>query len=172
MTVIICDSSSLILLAKLELLDLLIKSFKTVLIPSAVYNESLKKGKELKKLDAFSIDKKIMDGKIIVKEIEDLNERDNIIKNFNVHKGESESIILYLEKRADLLGTDDYRTLKVCKILGIKYFTTPLFLIRCYEKNNISNEITLLKFKQLKKLGGYAENLLDDFKYKIKKKEV
>jgi len=96
MTVIICDSSLLILLAKLELVDLLIESFETVLIPSAVYNESVKKGKELKKLDAFSIDKKIKDGKIIVEEIEDLNERDNIIKNFNVHKGESEAIILYL----------------------------------------------------------------------------
>ena len=172
MTTIICDSSLLILVTKLELLDILIESFDTIFIPSAVYSECVIKGKELKKLDAFSIEKKVKDSKIIVKEIKNIKERKNLIKNFNIHKGESETIILYSEEKADLLGTDDYRTLKVCNILDIKYFTTPIFLVRSYEREKLSKEICILKLEKLDKLGWYKEDFLEEFKNKIENKEV
>ena len=37
MVIIICDSSILILISKLEMLDLLIEAFEQILIPKAVY---------------------------------------------------------------------------------------------------------------------------------------
>ena len=136
MTFLICDSSFLVLLSKLELLDLLIEVFEKIVIPESVFVESVDQGKESKKMDAFFIEKRIIDQKIIVEKIKELTEKENLMKNFNLHDGESEAIVLYSEKKADLLGTDDYKTLKVCKILNITYFTTPLFIFLCYSKKS------------------------------------
>ena len=46
MPLIICDASLLILITKLEMLDLLIEVFKTILIPQEVYREAVEKGIE------------------------------------------------------------------------------------------------------------------------------
>ena len=165
---IICDSSILILLSKLEMLDLLIEAFDDIIIPQAVYHESVVLGKMLKKMDALLIEKKIKDGKIKVEEINDLTEKENIITNFNIHEGESEAIVLYLEKNADLFGTDDFKTLKVCKVFNIKYFTTPLFIVRCYLNNKLTKDISILKFEKLLKIGWYKEETILEFKNKIK----
>jgi len=172
MTIVICDSSILILISKLEMLDLLIEAFGSVMIPQAVYFESVEQGKKFKKMDAFLIEKKINDGKIIVENIKNLTEKEKFIKDFNIHEGESEAIILYLERKAELLGTDDYKTLKVCKILDIKYFTTPLFIIRCFSKNKLSKNMSLLKFEKLQEFGWYKEDLILEFKNRIENLEV
>lgn len=172
MTIIICDSSLLILLSKLEMLDLLIEAFDNVIIPQAVYSEAVTLGKILKKMDAFLIEKQVKEKKINLKQIKDKAEKENLIKNFNLHDGEAEAIVLYIEEKADLLGTDDYKTLKVCKILEIKYFTTLLFIIRCFSNKKLSKESTLLKFENLKEIGWYKENIIIDFMNKIEKEEV
>lgn len=172
MTIIICDSSLLILLSKLEMLDLLIEAFGDVIIPQAIYSESVTLGKILKKMDAFLIEKQVKDKKINLKQIKDIAEKENLIENFNIHDGEAEAIVLYIEEKADLLGTDDYKTLKVCKILEIKYFTTPMFIIRCFFNKKLSKDSTLLKFENLKEIGWYKENIIIDFMNKIEKEEV
>ncbi|MGV9172601.1 MAG: hypothetical protein ACOC44_17085 [Promethearchaeia archaeon] len=172
MTIVICDSSILILISKLEILDLLIKAFKKVIIPSAVFKEAVEQGKLQKKMDAFLIERKIDDGKIGIENIKKVKEKKRIIRDFNLHDGESEAIVLYLEKNADLLGTDDKQTLKVCKIFGIKYFTTPLFLSRCYSNQMLSRQMSLLKFDKLLEFGWYKEDLIIYFKNKIKEESV
>jgi hypothetical protein len=172
MTIVICDSSLLILISKLELLDLMLEAFGDVLIPQAVYIEAVEQGKKLKKIDSFLIEKNVNDGKISIEKVKNLNEKEKLINNFNLHEGESEAIILYLEKKADLLGTDDYRTLKACKILKIKYFTTPLFISRCYSNKKLPKQIILLKLDKLLELGWYKEELIREFKNKIKNQGV
>ena len=172
MVIIICDSSILILLSKLEMLDILIESFESIVISRAVYVESVEQGKKLKKMDAFLIEKRIKDRKIVVENIKNLADKEKFIKDFNIHDGESETIILYLEKNADLLGTDDYKTLKICKILKIKYFTTPLFIIRCFLKKKLAKNVALLKFKKLLEFGWYKEENIIDFKNKMMNLEV
>ncbi len=153
------------------MLDLLIESFEEIIIPQAVYIESVKLGKILKKMDAFLIEERIKKRKIIVSDIEDLTEKNRLIKDFGIHEGEAEAILIYLEKKANLLGTDDYKTIKVCKILTIKYFSTPTFIMRNFLKNNISKEIALLKIEQLLEFGWYKEEIIIDFKTKIKNNE-
>ncbi|KKK44290.1 hypothetical protein LCGC14_1291170 [marine sediment metagenome] len=91
------------------MLGLLLKVFKHVMIPQAVYFESVEQGRKLKKMDAFLVEKRIKDGNIIVEKVNNVAEKENLMKNFNMHEGESESLILYSEKKADLLGTDDYK---------------------------------------------------------------
>jgi len=171
MTTVICDSSILILISKLEILDLLIAVFKKILIPKAVYIESVEQGKKLKKIDAFLIEKRISEEKIIIENIKNVTEKEIFMEDFNLHEGEVEAIILYSEKKADLFGTDDYRTLKVCKILNIKYFTTPLFIIRCFEMKKLSKNVALLKLDKLEEFGWYNEENMIEFKNQIDKLE-
>lgn len=171
MVIIICDSSILILISKLEMLDLLIDAFEEILIPKAVFMESVDQGKKLKKMDAFLIEKKIMEGKIIIENIKNLAEKEKFMNDFNLHEGEAEALILYSERKAELFGTDDYRTLKVCKILDIKYFTTPLFIIRCYVIEKLSKKMAMLKFEKLEEFGWYNEENIIEFKNQINKLE-
>jgi len=137
----------------------------------AVYIESVEQGKRLKKMDAFLIEKRINEGKIVIENVKNLAEKEKFMNDFNIHEGESEALILYSEKNADLFGTDDYRTLKVCKVLKIKYFTTPLFIIRCFEMKKLSKNITMLKFEKLEEFGWYNEENIIEFKKQIKKFE-
>jgi len=171
MVIIICDSSILILISKLEMLDLLIDAFEEILIPKAVFMESVDQGKKLKKMDAFLIEKKINEGKIIIENIKNLAEKEKFMNDFNLHEGEAEALILYSERKAELFGTDDYRTLKVCKILDIKYFTTPLFIIRCYVIEKLSKKMAMLKFEKLEEFGWYNEENIIEFKNQINKLE-
>jgi len=171
MVIIICDSSILILISKLEMLDLLIDAFEEILIPKAVFIESVDQGKKLKKMDAFLIEKKINEGKIIIENIKNLAEKEKFMNDFNLHEGEAEALILYSERNAELFGTDDYRTLKVCKILDIKYFTTPLFIIRCYVIEKLSKNMAMLKFEKLEEFGWYNEENMVEFKNQINKLE-
>lgn len=172
MAIVICDSSSLILISKLEILDLLIEVFKEILIPKAVHKESVEQGKKLKKLDAFLIERRINEGKIIVENVKNLAEKEKFMEDFNLHEGEAEALILYSEKNADLFVTDDYRTVKVCKVLDIKYFTTPLFIIRCFEMKKLSKDNAILKFGKLEEFGWYNEENMIEFKNQIDKLEV
>jgi len=73
-----------------------------------------------------------------------------------------------LEKNADFLATDDYRALKTCKVLDIKYFTTLLFIHRCFLQNITTKNKTLQKLNNLQTLGWYKEEDLEYFKNKIK----
>jgi len=171
MTIVICDSSLLILVSKLEIIDLLLDVFERIIIPHSVYIESVEHGKKLKKLDAFLIEKRIEEGKIVMDNIKNISDKSKFIKDFNLHEGESEAIVLYLEKSADLLGTDDYRTIKVCKILNITYFTTLSFIHYCYKQNLLSEEKTLLKYDKLNIIGWYKEELISYFKNKIQHSE-
>lgn len=121
MTLVICDSSFIIIISKLEILDLLIDTFDKITMPKEVYVESVERGKELKKIDAFLIEERVKDKKILVQNIKDVKEKNRLMHNFNLHEGEAGAIVLYFEKKGELFGTDDSRTIKTCKIFNIKH---------------------------------------------------
>ena len=172
MTIVVCDSSILILISKLEILDILIEAYGVILIPEAVYIESVQAGKKLKKMDAFLIEKRINDKKIVIKKIKESSQKSSFINDFNIHEGEAEALLLYLGEKADLLGTDDYKTIKICKILNINYFTTLSFLFFCYTNNMITKEKAIVKYEKLKVIGWYKDHLIASFIKKIQNEET
>ncbi|MHA1131070.1 MAG: hypothetical protein ACTSRC_21860 [Candidatus Helarchaeota archaeon] len=109
----------------------------------------------------------IKDNKISVKKITDLVRKNAIMKDFNLHDGEAEAIVLFFEINADLLGTDDYRTIKTCKILKIDYFTTPSFIYLCFRDNKLTKESARLKLEKLGVIGWYKKDLIAYFKEKM-----
>ena len=64
---IISDSSTLILLAKCELIELFVSGF-SLIIPETVYDETIRKGIKKGKYDAYLLEKLVYDEKIQVRQ--------------------------------------------------------------------------------------------------------
>ncbi len=104
-----------------------------------------------------------------VEEISKDEEKNKLMNDFNIHSGEAEAILLFLDEKADLLGTDDYQTLKTCKVLNIHFFTTPLFLLQSVTNRKIEKSFALRKIDRLSKLGWYKDEIIEYFMDAIKK---
>jgi predicted nucleic acid-binding protein len=138
-----------------------------VLIPKAVYMESVEKPKQMKFLDAFDVERQIETGKIIVEKIENINEKNKLMSNLRIHEGEAEAIVLFREKDADLLGIDEKRIIKIARMFNMEYITILIFIIQCFESKRLSKKIALLKLEKLQNLGYYKPHLIEYFKNKI-----
>lgn len=100
---VVSNSSPLIHLSKIGLLDILEKLFDEIIIPEAVYDECVVDGGERR--DAKSLEQAEW---IITKSIgkENLNLKRAFLKD--VDEGEAEAIVLALEESADLILLDEY----------------------------------------------------------------
>ena len=161
---IVLDSSTLILLAKKELLDMFLNNFDgTVAIPKVVREESCNK----KTFNAILIEKKIEEGEIKVYEVEKKDLVKKLIGDFNLEEGEAEAIILCIERGSKILATDDKNAINACKVLRMKFTTAINILIRLYEKQLIESEKALIKLDNLRVVGRYKEGIIEDAKKKV-----
>ena len=64
MSSVISNATPLVYLAKADRLDLLLSLFEEILIPEAVYEEVVSKGKQLGRADALIVEKAIRAGRI------------------------------------------------------------------------------------------------------------
>ncbi len=155
---IVIDSSTLILLAKADLLDKIINSLKQKLtIPSRVYAETTIK-KEL--FDAQLINERVQHKKIRQMKISDVQLYVKLINDFNIGKGEAEAITLCLEHRGTLV-CDDKKAINVCRIFNIKFTTAPNLLIALRKKDMLSKEEALAVVKKLTAYGRYSKEIIN-----------
>jgi len=155
----IADSSSIILLEKIRLLDKLVKEFN-IIISKEVKIEAIEKGKEKKYPDAYHIEEKIRKNLINVKEVKDYIKVNKIMKDFNIERGESESIVLFLQEKANLLLTDDRLAFNACKSIDIPATGTLALVIGSYNKKIINKEEAINMIKILAKEGRYKNQLI------------
>ncbi|MDP3765677.1 MAG: hypothetical protein Q8R04_04125 [Nanoarchaeota archaeon] len=158
---LVFDSSTTILLAKIHLLNTLTEKIK-VIFPESVKEETTKKKDSL---DSKLIIKLVSENKIKVVKT-NRSKVDKLIRDFNIEKGEAEALELAMEKKL-ILATDDGPSIKVCKILGIKFTTAIHFLIQFYENGLLDKKIALEKLKSLEKYGRYNYDIIKDAKNKI-----
>jgi len=162
--VIVFDSSTLILLAKKELLDVFLNNFDGIVaIPKVVREETCNK----KTFDALLIEKRIEEEKIKVYEVEKKDLVKKLIEDFNLEDGEAEAIILCIERGSKILATDDKNAINACKVLKIKFTTAINILIRAYEKQLIEREKALIKLDNLRVVGRYKEKIIEDAKRRV-----
>ena len=102
---IVADTSPLIVLAKLDRLDLLLAEFDRIVIPPAVYREGVLAGQLLHAGDAIVIQRAIADGMIEVRAPRQVGGGTTI----PLGQGEIECIRLALESDADAVLMDDYK---------------------------------------------------------------
>lgn len=127
---VVCNSSTLIALARISHLDILEKLVKSLIIPSAVYDDVVTRG--VGKPGAAEVKE--------AKWIEKRNVSDpEMVMIFNaiLGRGESEAIVLAKEIKADLIILDDEKARNVAISEGLRIIGLLAFLIQAKEKGII-----------------------------------
>ena len=162
---IIFDASTLILLAKIDLLELFISNFNgKVLIPHRVALEIGRAGYE----DLPLIRKLLEDKKITVLQVKGKKQADKLMVDFNMDQGEAEAISLAIQENIHFIATDDRNAIRACKMLKIEFITAIAVLIRAFEKQLIDKNEALLKLQRLGYIGRYSKAIIADAERQIK----
>jgi len=159
---IVFDSSTLILLAKIDLLREIVSHFE-VIITKEVEKESTKK----ECFDAKLIAKLIKKKSIEVKETTSEKGKERLRQDFNIEKGEASALLLAKMKSCSL-ATDDGPTIKACKIMNVRFITAIHFLIREYKNRSLDVDTALVKLEKLRKYGRYNPRIIEDASKRIK----
>ena len=137
---IVFDSSTLILLAKIDILQLVLNKYGGV-IPGSVKEEILYK----KAMDTELIVQQIKDGNLALEKNPSKDKMNHILKDFPLGRGEAAALIIAKEK-GSVLATDDGLAIKVCKIFGVKFTTAIHFLIEAgLDKSMAGAKLKMLK---------------------------
>jgi|SRR3989344_4776085 len=158
------DASTLILAAKTELLDLLIEASKE---PLAISEEVEKESTRKNAFDALLIRQRIDEKKIAVKKAKDQAMVKRTMSDFNMHRGEAETIVLCIENKGKYVATDDYNAMKACSVLNIGYVTSFGILQQLYKNKKLGKEQALLKLEALARYGRFSDEILNDFRSRL-----
>ena len=153
---VVFDASTLILLAKIEILPIWLTRVRAV-ITAQVKAEATGKS-ELP--DARIIAGLLAHQKIQVHSV-DSKQTKRLEKDFRLDSGEASSVLLAKELHA-VLGTDDSVAIKACKILEIPFVTAIHLLIQAHEERLIGRQETLVKLEKLQRCGRYDSRILED----------
>jgi len=162
---IVFDSSTLILLAKIDMLELFISNFRSrVLIPEKVAMEACIKNSE----EAPLIVKLIGDNKIHILKAKNSSQIKKLMEDFNIDMGEAEALTLAIQEGVSIVATDDRNTIRACKILKLDFVTAIAFMVRAVEKKLIERDDALIKLQKLKSFGRYSKKIIENAIKQIK----
>ncbi len=161
----ILDASTLILTAKIELLDVFLNDIGMVVtIPKAVEDECCG-GK--KTLDALMIRKALGESRIEVRNVRSRKLVMKLEEDFSMGRGEAEAIALALQEKARILGVDDKNGINACKLLGVPFTTAVGILVRSSQKSLIDRSDALTKLAALARYGRYKNSILEDARRRL-----
>lgn len=162
---IVFDSSTMILLAKIDLLDLFISNFHgKVLIPEKVMAEVGKEHRE----ELPAIEMLIKDKRIDVLKIRNVIQIKKLMEDFTIDQGEAEAITLALREGINVIATDDRNAIRACRMLKIHFVTAIAILVRAFEKNLIDRDSAFIKLQKLQAVGRYSKAILKDATKQLK----
>jgi predicted nucleic acid-binding protein len=161
----VVDASTLILLAKAELLEKFLDQIaQEVVIPKEVERESCRVKKSF---DALIIQRAISEKKIAVKAIKDRNLVAQLQRDFALALGEAEAIALAIARRARLVAIDDKSGINACKLLRVAFTTALAILVRMHEKGLIDRETATAKLGALERYGRYKADIVADARSRL-----
>lgn len=165
---IVFDASTLILMAKAELLDLFLANVSAeVAIPGEVERECCGSKKAL---DAVMIQRALDESRIKTVTVKNRRLVAKLQTDFSLGKGEAEAVALALNEKVQLLGIDDKNGINACKLLGIPFTTAVGILIRSREKGLVQESEALEKLALLAKYGRYKDSIIEDARRKLEAK--
>jgi len=161
----VLDASTLILIAKTEILDRLLHSLEhEVAIPPEVEKECCAVKKSL---DALIIRKALEESRIRLIAIKDRKLVPKLQEDFGLGRGEAEAIVLALADKACVLGIDDKSGINACKLLGVVFTTAIGILVRMRQKQLLTRNESITKLERLAKHGRYKRSILEDARRKL-----
>ena len=139
---IVSNSSPLIHLSKIGWLILLKKIFNRVVIPRAVFQETVIKGEDKGYLDAKLI-RKATEEWIEVKDLEESQRKEFnlILKMAPIGHAEAEAIVLAKDMNLPIL-VDDLIAQRIAKSYEIETYWTTSVVLRAWKENIISKDKT------------------------------
>lgn len=159
---IVFDSSTLILLAKTDLLWAVSEEVG-IIIPEDVKRECLVK----KTADAELISILIQEEKISVQQAVDAKAIKKLQMDFRIAKAEAEA--LWLSRKYELpIAIDDGPGIKASKVLGLRFLTAIHFLLRLSSNNKLSPELAQEKLTKLARMGRYNTRIFEDAMDRLK----
>src|SRR5262245_59212558 len=162
---IIFDASTLISIAKVELLDLfLAKVGAPVAIPGEVEKECCGSKKAL---DAVIIQRALDESRIKTVVLKNRRLVAKLQDDFSMGRGEAEAIALALDEKAQFLGIDDKNGINACRLLGVAFTTAVGILIRSREKRLLEESAALEKLASLAKQGRYKDSIIEDARLRL-----
>jgi predicted nucleic acid-binding protein len=150
MSKVISNATPLIYLAKADRLNLVYSLFEEILIPEAVYEEVVSKGKRSGETDAFLVEKAIEEGRISVRHVQGSHP-----VAIPLHPGEMEVISLALELGIDLLIMDDARARAAAEMAGLRPRGTLWLLLQAVKRNLLSFDGFLASLEAITHHGFY-----------------
>lgn len=127
--IVISDATPILSLLKAGRLDLLQKLYESVIIPEAVYNELT-----INPLFKDERDKIARCPFLKVEKAENLKSVRILRDVTGLDAGESEALIIYDEKQADLLLIDEHKGRSVAKRMSVEYIGTLGIFMLAYDK--------------------------------------
>jgi predicted nucleic acid-binding protein len=163
---LIFDSSTLILLAKSELLDIFLDDFSdTPLLPRAVERESTY---DLSRPDGMLIRQRIREGRLAVEEVRQPEVDSRLTLDFRLGPGEAEALGLALEKEGTvIIATDDRNAIRACKVLRIGFVTSLGILVRTVEKGLLTRNDGLRALERLRSYGRFRREVIEEVAQQI-----
>ncbi len=162
---IVKDAMVIIHLAKTTLLEKSCDYFKSVAIPKLVYEEIVRIGKKY-------AETKIVQELVEKKKIKIKNARNKMLidkaNQYNIQRGEAESVALYWQEKAGFIATDDDNVRKKRTILNLNIIGTPAIILRLYTKKIINKEKFKESISQLRKIGWFSNAVLDKVLMELK----
>jgi predicted nucleic acid-binding protein len=162
---IVCDASTLILLAKADLLDTLLQEYSgAITIPQAVEAECIIPPS---RTDARLIQERLREHRIAVASVQDTAVVHRLITDFHLGHGEAEAIALALENHAQMVATDDRNAIRACKLLRLRFTTAIGILIRSAEKGLLREDEARRSLERLATYGRYQREILEDARRRL-----
>lgn len=162
---IVFDASTLILIAKVDLLDLLLgPAGLPIAIPREVERECCG---QKRSMDSLMIQRALDESRIIVVTVRSRGLVRKVQMDFGLGPGESEAIALALNENAQVLGIDDKNGINAAKLLGIPFTTAVGILVRSTEKGLLEVSDAVAKLAMLAKYGRYKESIIEDARRKL-----
>lgn len=162
---VVFDASTLILLARAELLDTFLADYQdAVLIPAAVEAECVS---VVSARGAALIRERIRGRRIRVKRVRKLSAVEKLMTDFRLGRGESEALVLAQASKADLLASDDRQAIRACKLLGIPFTTALAFLVRAAEKRLLAPVDAQAALRRLVRYGRYKAAIVEDARRRL-----
>ncbi|MGB7723517.1 MAG: hypothetical protein WBL65_26695 [Bryobacteraceae bacterium] len=155
---IVFDASTLILLAKAELLEKFLEgSEMEAVVPREVAREACE-AKE--SFDSLLIQRLVDERKIRVEALKDRALFEKLRRELRLGAGEAEAVALAVARKAQIVATDDRNAINACKLARIPFTSAVAVLVRMYEKRAIGKEEALAKLAALEREGRYKKSIM------------
>jgi len=154
----VVDSSTLILLAKCSLLQIVCDLFD-VIVPRAVNIEVASEDLVKNYPDAALISDLTSKGAIKVQRID---KRDRLGLPLSLHKGEEDALRLAVKLGRLLFATDDGKAIKAARFFKVPFIVTPKIVVELFRLQKISFKKARESLEKLGKIGRYSPEIIAD----------